>query len=272
MGLFMPKILQAEVTGGVDLESSVLFTGDRITVGSGAGDTLRLGAAGIVPGHLTFEKGAGGHWEYFSADRGVTGIDRGNPRTGRVRPGMWFDLGYETRLTLTRVPAPPEIAEKTGAGEKTTVPVGIALPVLGLMVVGAAAAMNFSGGSKGTSGLRTTPWFTGAADIAPALETCLDSGLSPEAASISGNDALSADADFRAALRDPDAGSALAQRVRGVIAETHLLTREGRYDEAARSIRRMENVLPVGNGDCPILAAARADLTVLTIQADRAFN
>ena len=140
------------------------------------------------------------------------------------------------------------------------------------MAVGAMAVMNMAGGSEPeTSGLRTTVWFIGSADLRPAIETCLATGLSPEAR-LSDTDAQSTDALFRAALTDPEAIDPLQQKVRAVIAETHLLAGENRAEDAARAIRRMENVLPVGNGDCPILRAARTDLAVLTLMAERAQN
>ncbi|CAN0606640.1 unnamed protein product, partial [Ectocarpus sp. 12 AP-2014] len=52
MSFLAPKGLRAEVTEGIDLENAVMLIGQRVTVGSGPGDTLRLGAADIVPGHL----------------------------------------------------------------------------------------------------------------------------------------------------------------------------------------------------------------------------
>lgn len=274
MALFARKVFKAEVIRGVDLEAKTLLLGDRVTVGSGPSDTLRLEAPGIVPGHVTFQRSEDGKgWGYFTTDRSSTGVDRGNPRTGRVRAGMWFDLGFETRLALSKVPAPADLQDSAASGEKTEIPLGVALPVLGLMAVGAAAVVTMAGGSDPAAAtLRTTAWFNGAADLAPAVEACLAAGLSPEAATIAGTDALATDALYRAALTDPGAADALRREVRAVIAEAHLLAGENRADDAARAIRRMENVLPVGNGDCPILQAARTDLAVLTMMADRARN
>lgn len=273
MSLFARKVLEVEVTRGVDLESKTLLIGDRITIGSGETDTLRLEAPGIYAAHLTFQRAEDGkNWEYFTTDRGITAVDKGNPRTGRARAGMWFDLGYETRLSLSKVPAPADLAEKTETGEKKEIPLAVALPVLGLMAVGAMAIINMANGSEpDATGLRTTPWFLGSADLGPAIETCLTTGLSPEARN-SGADGLAPDALFRAALTNPEAIDPLQQKVRAVIAETHLLAGENRAEDAARAIRRMENVLPVGNGDCPILSAARTDLAVLTLMAERAQN
>ena len=69
MRFLAPKGFRAEVTEGIDLEHGIMLTGQRVTVGSGPGDTLRLGASDVVPGHLTFEKRADGKgWEYFTSD------------------------------------------------------------------------------------------------------------------------------------------------------------------------------------------------------------
>lgn len=272
LSLFTPKVLCAEVTGGIDLESRVLLTGERITVGSAPGDSLRLGARNVVAGHLTFQRQKGSRaWEYFSSDRGHTAVDKGNPRTGTVRSGMVFVLGGETRIDIVRTEAPADLKTDTKAGEAKTVPLSVALPAMGLMVAGFALYMAaLAGGGTDRAALRTTPWFDGSAALEPALATCLASGLSPEARALpTGTTATEPDALFRAALAQGAAGPAsadLAAKVRGLIAESHLLAHENRPLDASRALRRLEYVLPVGNGDCPILSAARLDLAILELR------
>ena len=271
-----PKVLCAEVTEGVDLESSVLLTGERVTVGIGAGDSLRLGARNVVPGHLTFQRqGGGSAWEYFTADRGQTTVDRGNARTGPVRPGMSFVLGGETRIEIRRVPAPPDLSAGDTAGGDRTVPMPIALSAMAAMTLAFALYLGgFGQGTPNAGGLRTTAWFDGSASVEDALAPCLASGLSPEARALAAATTMAEpDALFRAAISGaPGAAAAradLATRVRGLIVETHLLYREGKALDASRTLRRLENVLPVGNGDCPILSAARLDLAILELRGGR---
>ena len=276
LGIFKPKVLRAEVTAGLDLESGVLLTGERITVGTGPGDDLRLGAQNVVAGHLTFQRTkTGGPWEYFSSDRGHTAVSNGNPRTGPVRPGLSFVLGGETRIDILSVPAPADLENNETAGSGTTVPLTVALPLMGAMLVAFALYIGaLSGGSEGSGGLRTTPWFEGTSRIETALETCLASGLSPEARAL-GSAATSGqpDALFRASLaaesadpgRQAEVRADLAAKVLGHIADAHLLLRENKPLEASGSLRRLEYVLPVGNGDCPILSAARLDLAILEL-------
>ncbi len=272
LSLFTPKVLCAEVTGGIDLESRVLLTGDRVTVGSAPGDGLRLGARNIVGAHLTFQRQKGSDaWEYFSSDRGHTAVDKGNPRTGPVRPGMFFVLGGETRIDIVKTDAPADLATRAKGEKGKTVPLGVALPMMGLMVVGFALYMgSLAGGGSDRSTLRTTPWFDGSAALEPAIETCLASGLSPEARALTpGTNATEPDALFRAALASDGGEKAranLAAKVRGLIADSHLLAHENRLLEASRTLRRLEYVLPVGNGDCPILSAARLDLAILELR------
>lgn len=271
LSLFSPKVLCAEVTGGIDLESRVLLTGDRVTVGSAPGDGLRLGARNVVGGHLTFQRQKGAQaWEYFSSDRGHTAVDRGNPRTGPVRPGMFFILGGETRIDIVKTGAPADLATGDKAGTGKTVPLAVALPAMGLMVAGFALYMASlaGGGSDDRSALRTTPWFNGSAALDPAIEACLAAGLGPEARRFaSRTKAAEPDALFRAALAgDGAAGADLVAKVRGLIADSHLLAHENRFLEASRALRRLEYVLPVGNGDCPILSAARLDLAILELR------
>jgi hypothetical protein len=270
------KVLRAEVTAGVDLESGVLLTGERITIGTGSNDTLRLGARNVVPGHLTFHRQRGSAaWEYMTSDRGQTAVDAGNARTGPVRAGMSFVLGGETRIELRRVPAPPDLAKTETSTGGTTVPLPIALAAMAAMTVAFALYLGGLGGDRADgSALRTTQWFDGTASVEDALAACLASGLGPEARGLaSRTGAAEPDALFRASLPGtPDAAAAraaLAAQVRGLIAESHLLLRENRALDASRTLRRMENVLPVGTGDCPILSAARLDLAILELEGGR---
>ncbi|MGB3313215.1 MAG: hypothetical protein WBB85_02290, partial [Albidovulum sp.] len=57
----------------------------------------------------------------------------------------------------------------------------------------------------------------------------------------------------------------LSGKVLALIADAHLLLLENKALEASGSLRRLEYVLPVGNGDCPILSAARLDLAILEL-------
>ena len=271
MSLFGPKILRVEVTEGIDIESGAFLTGDRITVGTGANDTLCLGAGDITTEHLTLQKQPGGKgWEYFSSDRGVTQIDKGNPRTGTVRPGMWFRLGNETRVDILSVPMPDELKDTGGDGEKTEVPLAVALPILALMVAGFAAFMmgfGRSGDGEG-GGLITTAWYLGSEPVTPYLDVCLETGATPTAGRVpqSAPDALFRAHSTAAGSRADEIRDALAERVRTVVIDAHLLVNEGRYLEASQSLRGLERMLPVGEGDCPILGAARTDIAILTLQ------
>ena len=275
LSLFAPKVLRAEVVDGIDLEAEVLLTGNRITIGSGSRDDLVLGARHVVESHLTFIRADGSKtWEYFSSDRGQTLVDQGNPRTGTVRPGMWFNLGGETRISIEKIVAPADFIEDTPKGEKKTVPMGVALPLMGLMLLGVAfVTTNLGGSDRGQNDLATLGLFTGDAPIDPLLDRCIAAGLSPSAQTLAGGDPNAKDALFRAILNQPEASDALRQQlageIRNIIAESHLLARENKGIEASRNLRRLENVMPVGSGDCPILRAARFDLAILEMQGGR---
>lgn len=266
------RVLAAEVTAGIDIESRVILSGERVTIGTGAGDTLRLGAPNVVPGHLTFQRAQGSSgWEYATSDRGHTTVDRGNPRTGLLRPGMWFVLGGATRIEIVRTAGPAGPRDTLKSAESKTVPLTIALPIMALLVAASIAVLRLNAGSNADEELSTAAWFTGNEPIDGALEACLASGLSPETRAL-GAAAVAGDQDalFRTALTAPaaSAGAAtvrLASEVLGIIAESHLLAREGRNLDASFALRRLENVLPVGNGDCPILRAARIDLAILEL-------
>jgi len=253
-----------------------VLSGQKVTVGSGPNDTLRLGAADIVPGHLTFERRADGKgWDYFTSDRGLTTVDKGNPRTGPVRAGMWIRLGRETRLDLNRAALPPAPkGEKPADAEPTAVPLPVAIGMLGaIVVVMLFATGNLGGkGSKSTT-LLTVPWVTGQSDLSEALENCLSETLSPERA-ISQNDPASP--YWRVmSFRDTNpveaklAQSELDSRVRDILTNAHLLRSENRALEASQELRRLEYVLPVGTADCPILTASRFDLALLEALASR---
>jgi len=272
-----PKGLRAEVTEGIDLEYGVTLAGNRVSIGTGPGDDLRLGAGDVVPGHLTFERRDDGGWDYFTSDLGVTEIDRGNPRTGKVRAGMWFRLGAETRIDLQRCAAAPvpqsEAAGTEGEGPKT-VPLALALPLMAAMAGGALFFMVAAGGGERVqSGLRSAAFVTGSADLEPAIEACLSTPHAPGRA-VAATDPASP--YWRVmAFRDTDPAAArLAQAdlvgaVRELLADAFLLARENRYLDASRTLRRMENVLPVGPVSCPILTATRFDLALLEISASR---
>ncbi len=270
MALFALKLLRAEVTDGIDLEAQVLLSGDRITIGSGANDDLVLGARNVVPEHLTLIRIEGTKdWEYFSSDRGQTRVGQGNPRTGKVKPGTRFVLGGETCIEIIKTAAPEGYSDKPDKAEKTTVPLGVALPIMGLMVL-AVAFVTTGHRPSGGGDLATAGFFTGAADLTAPLATCIASGLSPEARTLAGADPNAPDHLFRAILSDADITGALRGRlqrdIREIIAEAHFLVSENKTAEAVRTLRRLENVMPVGNGDCPILRAARFDLAMLELQ------
>ncbi|MEM8631809.1 MAG: hypothetical protein AAGF74_11265 [Pseudomonadota bacterium] len=274
-GLFAPKILRAEVIEGIDLESGAYLTGDRLTIGAAADDTLQLGAAGIVPGHLTLERRRDGKgWEYFSSDRGLTEVGRGNPRTGAVRAGLRFRLGPDTHLEILRVPAPDELRKDAGASaEKTEVPLWLALPIIAAML---GAFMVFfiamTQGNDRTSGpLRTQAWYLGDRPLEPAMALCLEAATPP----VGQVPTTAPDATFRryfAATSDPartaTAGE-LTDLIHAGLVRAHLLAKEGLYQEAADELRVFETILPVGDVPCPILQASRSDLAAFQLRARR---
>ncbi len=275
LSFLAPKGLRAEVTEGIDLEQGVSLTGQRITIGSGPQDTLRLGAADIVPAHLTFERRADGKgWDYFTSDRGMTQVDRGNARTGPVRPGMWLRLGRETRIDMARVALPAAPAGETNAdATPATVPVPVAVGILGVLAAaGAFLVFGFGQQSTGVS-LQTTRWVTGAEELAPALEGCLEETTLPRRA-VAASDPASP--FFRVmAYRQTDPARAnaaeaeLTEKIREILASAHFLSRENKPLEASGTLRRLEYVLPVGVANCPILTASRFDLALLEVRGSR---
>ena len=275
MSFLAPKGLRAEVTEGIDLENAVMLSGQRVTVGSGPGDTLRLGAADIVPGHLTFERRADGRgWDYFTSDRGVTQIDKGNPRTGQVRAGMWLRLGRETRVDLSRAPLPAASeGEKVDQGEPATVPMPIALGILGAIVFGAFVASGGLGGASDQRTYRTAQWAAGAGDLDSALDACLSKSVSLNRA-VAASDPASA--FWRVmTLRNTDASAAktargdLQSEIQEILADAHLLSLENNDLAASQTLRRLEYVLPVGSENCPILTASRFDLALMEVRGSR---
>jgi len=276
MAFLSRKGLRAEVTEGIDLERGVTLAGDRVSVGSGPDDDLRLGARDVVPGHLTFERRGDGGWDYFTSDLGATGTDRGNPRTGKVRAGMWFRLGAETRLDLVRTAAAPAALPENGpdAGQPTTVPLAVAVPLMAAMAGAALYFMLGTGaGDGGSTGLRTAPVVTGAVDLAPTLEPCLATLRAPTRA-VAADDAASPFWRVMAFAETDPAAARLARAdldaaIREILADAYLLAREKRYLDASLVLRRMENVLPVGTARCPILEASRTDVAILEVTARR---
>ena len=275
MRFLAPKGLRAEVTEGIDLEHGIMLTGQKVTIGSGQGDTLRLGAADVVPGHLTFERRADGRgWEYFTSDRGVTLVDRGNPRTGPVRAGMWLRLGRETRIDLLRAPLPATPAGETADAEPASLPLPVALGIMGAMILGALALGGAFGGRSGPEiSLRTMPWVSGSADLSVALDACLAETRMPERA-VAARDPASAFwrvMAFRAS--DPvgaaEAETELTAKIREILASAHFLLMENKPLEASETLRRLEYVLPVGVTNCPILTASRFDLALLELRGSR---
>lgn len=275
LSLFAPKLLRAEVTGGIDLEAKVLMINDRITIGSDPSDDLVLGARGIIGAHLTLQRQENGKvWEYFSSDRGLTAVDKGNPRTGTVRPGMWFNLGGETRIDILKTTPPPGMKIEAPKEGKAQVPLGVALPLMGLMLVGVmAVTTGLQSSSTEGGGLATQGWFSGSEPLEPYVQRCVDAGLGAEASALTGSDPNAPDQLFRTILDNTGDRTAefekLVKVIRSTIADTHLLASENRYLEASQTIRRLENVMPVGLGDCPILSAVRSDLTILEMKAGR---
>ena len=276
MAFLGPKGFSIEVTEGIDLERTLLLSGQRVTVGAGPGDDLRLGARDVVSGHITFERRKDGKgWEFFTSDRGVTAVDRGNPRTGAVRPGMWFRLGHETRIDIRRAAVPDEIEIGTSGGDQPkTVPLGVALPAMGLMALAAVGFVVFAGaGQTDTGGMRTTGWVDRSAAIEPAVERCLASAgargrtISPDDPSSAFWRTVSLRQSDPAAARRAEAD--LIREVRAILTEAHFLARENMASDASEALRRMEYVLPVGLTDCPILSASRFDLALLELRGNR---
>lgn len=277
LDFFAAKGLRAEVTAGIDLEQGVTLTGPRVTIGSGPSDDLRLGAADVVPGHLTLERSADGTgWEYFASDLGLTRVEGGNPRTGPVRAGLVLHLGHETQIELIRVPLPKEAAGETAPSEAAakTVPLPMALALLG-GIAGLAfvvVAGLGQGGSDGPS-LRTTSLITQTRAIEGALETCLAEPRSPDRPVTASDPAHAFWQVMTRRSSDPALAEAayaeLSDAIRALITRAHLLAREGRADEASDTLRRLEYVLPLGAADCPILAASRFDLALLELRGSR---
>jgi hypothetical protein len=270
------KGFRVAVIDGVDLEESVFLTGDRISVGSGPGDDLRLGGARIVPGHLVFARsGSGDGWEYFTSGSGEVEVDRGNPRTGPVRAGLTMSLGPDTRIRVTREPLPAALAESGGDGKKE-IPLVIALPIMAAFVVGFGlyVQMLASGGSQSGPALQTERWLADLPNYGQALDECLEAAGAATASRVPAGDP---DAPFRAysaaTLSDPerlpDLRLALGREIRSLIVSTHLMAGEGRYAEAADTIRRVPAMLPTGAAPCPINSAARADFATLDRRANR---
>ncbi|MEM9707648.1 MAG: FHA domain-containing protein [Pseudomonadota bacterium] len=271
-GLFAPKGLRAEVTDGIDVERGVTLGGQRVTIGSSADDTLRLGAGDVVPGHLTLERRADGSgWDYFSSDRGLTQVDRGNPRTGPVRPGMWIRIGRETEIRLLRTSLPAAPVGTAGDEVPTTVPMPVALGILGaiaLAVLGFVSVQN----SAGDASLRlmTTPWVTGSRDVAKGLEACLAEEARPSRGVVA-TDPASAFwqiMEFRGTdpARARNAETELVDEINAILIEAHLLSSENKLLDASSTLRRIKYVLPVGEATCPILAALEFDLALLELR------
>jgi hypothetical protein len=274
-----PKIMRAEVTSGIDIEQGIFLSGDRVTIGSGAQDDLQLGASDIAEEHLAFAyDSASKKWEYFASDRGATAVDKGNQRTGRVRTGMWFVLGQDTKLEIKSVPRPPELSEAPEqSGANSEIPLTIALPIMGLLTLAALAVVfGFGGNQSDGPQLRTLAWYSGQADIGPALDQCLETGR--QQAAENGTTvvpASSPDALFRAyvaqAESNPQAATEyrdqLMRETRQIIAQAHIKAGSERYLESSSELRRLRNVLPVGLGNCPILSAARHDLALWEVIA-----
>jgi len=274
--MFARKAFRVEVIDGVDLEESIFLTGDRISVGSGPADDLKLGGARIVPGHLVFarsEKGEG--WEYFTSGSGEVEVDRGNPRTGPVRAGLTMTLGPDTRLRVTREPLPSELAG-SGSEEKKEIPLVVALPIMAVCLVGFGlyVQMLASGDAEGGLSLQTQRWLTDLPDYGQALDVCLEAAGAATASRVPSGDP---DASFRAysaaKVTDPDRlpelRLALGRQVRSLIVDTNIMASEGRYADAAEQIRRVPPMLPTGTAPCPINSAARTDFATLDRWANR---
>jgi hypothetical protein len=265
MALFGAKTFRIEVVDGIDIESHIVLTGDKVTVGTGPQDNLRLGEADVLPAQLTFQR-RGEVWDYFVSDRGRTEVSKGHPRAGAVAAGQEFRLGASARLVVKRTDAPVV----AGADGKKTIPIAIALPLLALIVLGAFAVTTALRGSDGggSGGLATTRWFTGAEPLDAALDECLTVVVAGDAMAVTRE---APDWAFRAWARaadkaGPDATDARARllaRIDESITEAHFLRDAGQSGAASDVYRRIENAIPLGNRPCPILAATRRDLAVL---------
>ncbi|RDC75291.1 hypothetical protein DLJ49_00620 [Rhodovulum sp. 12E13] len=270
------KGIRAEVVEGVDLEEAMFLTGDRVSVGSGPDDTLRLGGARIVPGHVVFARAENGRgWEYFTSGAGEVEISSGNPRTGPARPGLTFRLGADTVLKLTREALPAQLRE-TGEEERKEIPLVIALPIMAAVAIGFGVYVNAltSGGSREATGLRTAPWLTDLAAYGRALDVCLEAAGAETTQRVP---AGAPDAAFRAYSAAaaaglegdlPDLRLALGRQVRSLIVDAHLLAGAGHFSEAAETLRRVPPMLPTDNETCPINTAARADFSVFQRRAE----
>jgi hypothetical protein len=267
------KGFRAEVTEGIDLEQSVLLTGARITIGSGPRDSLRLGAADVVPAHLTFERRADGKgWDYFTTDQGFTEVDNGNPRTGKVRAGMWFRLGQETRIDLARADVPASTApgsDQTG----NTVPLPVALGILGALAAAAVFVSVGFGGNPSGPAMKTTGYVAGSDDLTTALESCLTETMRAQRAVAASDPASPYFRIMEYRGSDParaiTAQAELIANVRGILADAHFLVRENKLLEASGTLRRLEYVLPVSITDCPILAASNFDAALLEVRGSK---
>ena len=271
------KGIKVEVVEGVDLEESVFLAGERVSVGSGADDALRLGGGRIVPGHVVFARSETGRgWEYFTSGAGEVEVSSGNPRTGPVRPGLTFRLGADTVLKITREALPADLRDRGGDAKKE-IPLAIALPVMAACVIGFGVYVQAltGGGSAAATALRTTPWLTDLPGYGRALDTCLEAAGADTAQRVPAD---APDAAFRAYSAAAAAGRtgalpelrlALGRQVRSLIVDAHLLAGEGRFAEAAATLRDVPPMLPTGSETCPITSAARADHSVFRHRADR---
>ena len=275
--MFGAKAFRVEVIDGVDLEEAIFLTGERVTIGSGQDDNLRLGGARIVPGHVVFAKSeAGKGWEYFTSGAGEVEISSGNPRTGPVKAGVTMTLGPDTVIKITREALPEELQE-AAEDEKKEIPLSIALPVMAVFVVAFVIYIQILTGGGGNSGpgLRTQTWLTNLPNYGQALDVCLEAA-GPE--TVERVPAGAPDAAFRAYSAAvvqgreadlPDLRLALGRQVRAMIVDAHLLLRENRFAEAADTLSAVPAMLPTGHAACPINSAARADFSVLERRASR---
>jgi hypothetical protein len=275
--MFGKKVFQVEVIDGVDLEEKTYLTGDRVSVGSGGDDDLRLGGGRIVPGHVVFARSENGKgWEYFTSGAGEIEISKGNPRTGPVRAGLTMRLGPDTRIKITREPLPPELADE-GGDEPKEIPLAVALPVMAVFAVGFAfyVQMLTSDGPQDTSGLQTAAWLTDMQGFGRNLDVCL-AAAGPETNVLVPADAP--DANFRAYSlatvegTEEEVGAlrlTLGRAVRRQIVDAHLLVDQNRFGDAADELRDVLAMLPTGNAACPINSAVRSDFSVLQRRADR---
>jgi hypothetical protein len=272
MALFGKKGLRIEVVDGIDIESGVTLSGDKVTIGTGESDTLRLGEADVVPAQVTLQR-KGSDWDYFVSDRGRTVISRGHPRAGRLAAGQEFRLGGSARLVVKRTDAAPPAA--AGAPEKTTIPLVIVLPVLALIVLGVFAAMSALRREE-TAGplLATSRWFTRAEPLDAALDACLAVAGTQDGVPVA---RTAPDWAFRSWAAAPDKTAPEAQAARAdllafvedAIARAHFLHDAGENAEASELYRRIEYAIPLGTRSCPILAATRRDLAVLELMGNR---